>query len=321
MGTECNTKSSVKLSKRTKKTKKRDILDWTLEIKEVSLILSLDTNEISLMGIKLPCDFQKGECLSTPFTKATIVWEPQQHCQLFELIRFDAFMVKYQERYWIKINAEWTSVQQHDSSQKFKMNKTNSKIATRFEIYPFVEREYGSLHPIHKTEYDDIYKLNEYGFDMNTGKKITRTKDKFEEEKFIKITPKSITSGHTRYENEENKHSYYGFVIENTHMNMKMALYMSNIYSRISLQAIEFYSKVCEQTGNIRQLTLTQVQKNTPLLGYILTGHISIVVKQEGVNVMKMYKCAKKLSPLYLPQTRECYYKSYTKIEYNTYIN
>ena len=61
-----------------------------------------------------------------------------------------------------------------------------------------------------------------------------------------------------------------------------MYLYMSNIYSRISLQAIEFYSQICEQTRNIRQLTLTQVQKNTPLLGYFLTGDRSIFVKQEG---------------------------------------
>ena len=81
---------------------------------------------------------------------------------------------------------------------------------------------------------------------------------------------------------------------------MKMDLYMSNIYSRISLQAIEFYSQICEQTRNFRQLTLTQVQKNTPLLGYILTGDRSIFVKQEG---------AKKSSPLYVPQTRECYDK------------
>ena len=84
---------------------------------------------------------------------------------------------------------------------------------------------------------------------------------------------------------------------------------MSNIYSRISLQAKEFYSKICEQTRNIRQLTLTQAQKNTPLLGYILTGDRSIFVKQKGKNVMKMYKCARKSSPLYVPQTRECYDK------------
>ena len=83
---------------------------------------------------------------------------------------------------------------------------------------------------------------------MHTGQKIDRKEDKFEEEKFIKIKPKSITSEHTRFEDEENKQLYYGFVNENTHINMKMDLYMSNIHSRISLQAIEFYSKICEQT-------------------------------------------------------------------------
>ena len=54
------------------------------------------------MGTKIPCDPRKGECLPTPFTKATTVWEPQTNCQLFELIRFDAFMVKYQDIYLIE---------------------------------------------------------------------------------------------------------------------------------------------------------------------------------------------------------------------------
>ena len=289
-----------------RKQNRIDILDWTLEIREVSLILSLDTEEISYMGTKLPCDLRKGECQPTPFTKATIVWEPQTHCQLFELIRFDAFMVKYQDRYWIETNAEWTTVQKPDIQEKIKLNKTAS-IATRFEIYSIVEHECGSLQPLHKTEYDDIYIIYENGFD--TGQKVTRKKDKFDDEKFIKITPKQIISTHTRYEDEDNNKFYYGFISENTHLNMKMDLYMSNIYSRISLQAIEFYSQICEQTRNLRQLKLTQVQKNTPLLGYILTGDRSIFVKQEGVNVMKMYKSAKKSSPLYVPQTRECYDK------------
>ena len=92
---------------------------------------------------------------------------------------------------------------------------------------------------------------------------------------------------------------------------------MSNIYSRQCLQAIEFYSKICEQMKNLRQLTLTQIQKNTLLLGYMLTGDRSIFVKQEGINVMKMYKCAKKSSPLYVPQEIEYYdkYQSYLKTE------
>ena len=189
------------------------------------------------------------------------------------------------------------------------MNDTKSNKATRFEIFPTVKQEGGSSGPVHKTEYEDIYILYEYGFDMNTGKEISKQEDKFENKKFIKIKPKSITSTHTRYGDEENKHFYNGFVNEQTDMNMKLDLYMSNIYSRISLQAIEFYSTICERTRNIRQLTLTQVQKNTPVLGYILTGDRSIFVKQGGVNVMEMYKCAKKSSPLYVPQNRESYDK------------
>ena len=126
-----------------------DILDWTLEIREISLLLNLDTEEISYMGTKLPCDLRKEECLPTLFTKATIIWEPQTHCHLFELIRFDAFMVKHQDRYWIETNAERTTVQQPDITQKAKFNKTDN-IATRFEVYPLVERECGSLQPIHK---------------------------------------------------------------------------------------------------------------------------------------------------------------------------
>ena len=96
--------------KRQRRQNRIDILDWTLEIKEVSLILNLDTEEISLMGTKLICDLQKGECQATLCTKATIVWEPKTHCKLFELFRFDAFMVKYQGLYWIETNAEWTTV-------------------------------------------------------------------------------------------------------------------------------------------------------------------------------------------------------------------
>ena len=46
----------------------------------------------------------------TALTKATIVWEPEVHCQIFEMLKLDAYMVKYQDRYWIETNTEWTLV-------------------------------------------------------------------------------------------------------------------------------------------------------------------------------------------------------------------
>ena len=81
--------------KDVKKQNRVDIHDWTLEIKELSLLLILQTEEISLLGTILPRDIHRGECQPTPFTKATIVWEPKTHCQLFELIILDVFMVSY----------------------------------------------------------------------------------------------------------------------------------------------------------------------------------------------------------------------------------
>ena len=68
---------------------------------------------------------------------------------------------------------------------KKKLNKTDT-IATRFQVIPLVERERGLLQPLHKTEYDDIYIIYEYGFDMHTGQKVTRKKDKFDDEKFVR---------------------------------------------------------------------------------------------------------------------------------------
>ena len=47
------------------------------------------------------------------------------------------------------------------------MNKTDT-IATKFEVYPLVERECGSNQPIHKPDYDDINIIYEYGFNMHT---------------------------------------------------------------------------------------------------------------------------------------------------------
>ena len=43
---------------------------------------------------------------------------------------------------------------------------------------------------------------------MHTGRKATRKKDKFDNEKFIKIKPKQITSSYTRYEDEDNQQLY-----------------------------------------------------------------------------------------------------------------
>ena len=106
---------------------------------------------------------------------------------------------------------------------------------------------------------------------MITRKPYDTVINTFDKEKFIKINSKDISQQPNKTKNHNNYY-YYGFVNEITHLETQMDLYLSKIYSQLSLQAIEFYTKLCEQTRNIRQLALTQVHKDAPLLGYILTG-------------------------------------------------
>ena len=275
-------------------------LDWTLSLSEVSLTLNLETNEISLDGTKL-------------------------HCQIFQMLQFDAYMVKDKDRFWIETNTDWTLVQKLNEHNKNKTTPKNySQIATRFEVYSKPEFYCGSTKPLYPTEYEDIFIIYEHGFDMNTRKPYDTDIKTFDNEKFIKINSKDISQQLNKTKNHDNYY-YNGFVNEITHLEMQMGLYMSKIYSQLSLQAIEFYSKLCEQTRIIRQPALTQVHKDTPLLGYIITRDCSIFVQEEGIKAMKMYRCAKKVSQLkfhnQMIKLVTTKYPSCIKELYNTYTN
>ena len=91
---------------------------------------------------------------------------------------------------------------------------------------------------------------------MNTEKPYHTDVNTFDNEKFIKINSKDISQQSNKTKNNNNYY-YFVFVNEITHLETQMDLCMSKIYSQISLQAIEFYSKLCEQTRNNRQLALT----------------------------------------------------------------
>ena len=179
------------------------------------------------------------------------------------MLRFDAYIVKYKDRYWIETHTDWTLVQKFNEQSKNKTTShNNTQIATRFEVYSKPEFYCGSTKPLHPTEYEDIFIIFEHGFDMNTGKPCDTDINTFDNKKFVKFNSNDISQQPNKTKNHNNYY-YYGFVNEIAHLEMQMDLYMSRIYSHLSLQAIEFYSKLCEQTRNIRQLALTQVNKDT----------------------------------------------------------
>ena len=138
------------------------------------------------------------------------------------MIRFDAFMVKCQDDYWIETNADWTLVQELNKNINTKTNKNNSQIATRSEVYTKPEFHCGSTKPLYTTEYEDNYIIYEKGFDMNTGKPYDKNNNTFDNENFIKIPSEEITKQQNNKNVINNPYYYYGFVNEVTHLEMQM---------------------------------------------------------------------------------------------------
>ena len=148
--------------------------------------MNLETNEFSLDGTKLPCNIEQGYSHSTALTKATIVWEPEVHCQILD-IRFDAYMVKYQDRYWIETNTEWTLVQELNKQNKNDTKNNNTtQIEIRFEVYSKPQFHCSSTKPLYTTEYEDFFVIYGHGFDMNIGKRYDKDINTFENQKLKK---------------------------------------------------------------------------------------------------------------------------------------
>ena len=83
---------------------------------------------------------------------------------------------------------------------------------------------------------------------MNTGKPYHKNINNFNNEKLIKVSSEDITKQQDNKNTTKNPYYYYGFVNEITYLEVQLDLYLSKIYSQLSLQAIEFYSEICEQT-------------------------------------------------------------------------
>ena len=140
---------------------------------------------------------------------------------VFEMLRFDAYMVKYKDRYWIETNTDWTLVQKLNEQNKNKTTPNkNTQIATRFEVYSKPKFYCGSTKPLYPPECEDIFIIYDHGFDINTGKPSDTDIYTFDNKKFKKVNRIDISQQPNKTKNH-NSYYYYGFVNEITHLEIK----------------------------------------------------------------------------------------------------
>ena len=143
-------------------------LGWSLQLTKVTLIFDVKSESIYYGKIRNKCDLERGYCPPN-HAKATVIWEPKDHCRIFDVGRSHARMIKFQKRYFIEVLENTKSIQKH---------LYDESALSRFEVL--------LTKPIHKcnedrpyyaTQYQDIFVQYKEGLNFVTGKASEEFKD------------------------------------------------------------------------------------------------------------------------------------------------
>ena len=67
--------------------------------------------------VRSKCDLERGHCPPNHAIKATVIWEPEHHCRIFDVGRSHARIINFQKRYFIETfeNNETNSGHKHNA--------------------------------------------------------------------------------------------------------------------------------------------------------------------------------------------------------------
>ena len=124
---------------------------------------------------RIKCDIDRGYCEPNHAIKATVIWEPQNHCRTFDVGRLFARMIKFQKRYFIKTleDNETNKVHAREAnmySSRFQKHLYDESALSRFEVLTKPIPKCNEDRPYYATQYQDIFIQYHEGFNFVTGK-------------------------------------------------------------------------------------------------------------------------------------------------------
>ena len=87
----------------------------------------------------IKCDLERGHCPPNHAIKATVIWEPENHCRIIDVGRSHARLIKLQKRFFIETleNNETNSGHRHMPhmySSRFQKHLYDESALSRFEV-------------------------------------------------------------------------------------------------------------------------------------------------------------------------------------------
>ena len=77
-------------------------LGWSLQLTNITLTFDVASEQMYYGQVRIKCDLERGHCPPNHATKATVIWEPKNHCSIFYVGISHARMINFQKRYFIE---------------------------------------------------------------------------------------------------------------------------------------------------------------------------------------------------------------------------
>ena len=77
-------------------------LGWSLQLSNITLTFDVASEHMYYGKVRIKCDMEQGHCPPNYAIKATVIWEPENHCRILGVGRSYARMIKFQKRYFLK---------------------------------------------------------------------------------------------------------------------------------------------------------------------------------------------------------------------------
>ena len=131
---------------------------------------------------RIKCNIERGYCPLNHANKATVIWEPYNHCPVFDVGRSYARLIKFQKRYFIETleNNETNSGHKHKAhmySSCFQKHLYDECALSRFEVLMKHIHKCNEHHPYYATQYQDIFVQYREGFNFVTSKPSAEIRD------------------------------------------------------------------------------------------------------------------------------------------------
>ena len=124
--------------------------------------------------VRIKCGLEQGQGPPNHAIKAAVIWEPENHCRIFDVGRSHAHMIKFLKRYFIETleNNETNSGHNHMPhmySSCFQKHLYDDSALSRFEVLtkPVYKCNFGR--PYYATQYQDIFIQYKEGFNFVSG--------------------------------------------------------------------------------------------------------------------------------------------------------